>query len=117
LLLYSHDAQDTQSRSDATFDVALDISGLGWPGPARVEEYRFDCDHNSPYRLIKALPRSSGSYLPAVVEQIRRACQCQPTVGTSRLRENDGRLRLTAHLETNGCDFLVVAPEQNKKRK
>jgi hypothetical protein len=34
-------------RSDAAFDVALDLSGLGWEGPAPVHEYRFDRDHNS----------------------------------------------------------------------
>ena len=33
VLLYTHHAQDTQSRSDAAFDVALDLAGLGWEGP------------------------------------------------------------------------------------
>ena len=47
--------QDTQSRSEASFDVTLDLDGLGWAGPARVREYRFDRDHNSPFRLARAL--------------------------------------------------------------
>ena len=36
ILLYAHHAQDTQSRSEASFDVTLDLDGLGWAGPARV---------------------------------------------------------------------------------
>jgi hypothetical protein len=55
VLLYAHQAQDTQARSEASFTMTLDLKGLGWPGPARVEEYRFDRDHNSPFRLIRAI--------------------------------------------------------------
>ena len=55
VLLYTHAAADTQSRSDASFDVTLDLDALGWAGAASVWEYRFDRDHNSPFRLIKEL--------------------------------------------------------------
>ncbi|HKI17634.1 MAG TPA: hypothetical protein VKA15_07125, partial [Isosphaeraceae bacterium] len=55
ILLYAHQAQDTQSRSDASFDITLDLAGQDRPGPAFVEEYRFDRDHNSPFPLIRTL--------------------------------------------------------------
>jgi hypothetical protein len=57
VLLYAHDARDTQSRSEAEFDLTLDLSGLGVSGPAqvRVSEYRFDADHNSPFRRARVL--------------------------------------------------------------
>jgi hypothetical protein len=55
VLLYGHGAQDTQSRSDATFDIALDLAGLDGDGSVRVSEYRFDRDHNSPFRLARVL--------------------------------------------------------------
>ncbi len=55
ILLYAHHAQDTQSRSEASFDMTLDLDGLGWAGPAQVQEYRFDRDHNSPFRLARAI--------------------------------------------------------------
>ena len=55
VLLYTHHAQDTQSRSGASFDVTLDLDGTGWKGPARVQEYRFDQDHNSPFKLARML--------------------------------------------------------------
>jgi hypothetical protein len=57
VLLYSHAARDTQSRSEATSDVTVDLTGLAGAGPVRVEESRFDADHNSPFRLIDRLNR------------------------------------------------------------
>jgi hypothetical protein len=55
VLLYAHKAQDTQARSETSFNVTLDLSRLGWDGSAQVQEYRFDRDHNSPFRLARAL--------------------------------------------------------------
>ncbi|MBM3335064.1 hypothetical protein FJY63_10430, partial [Candidatus Sumerlaeota bacterium] len=55
VLLYSHHPEDTQSRSDVSFDVALDLQRMGWEGTARIEEYRFDKDHNSYFREGRAL--------------------------------------------------------------
>ena len=55
ILLYAHHPQDTQSRSDASFDITLDFDGLGLAGPAQVQEYRFDRDHNSPFRLARSI--------------------------------------------------------------
>jgi hypothetical protein len=55
ILLYTHHAQDTQSRSEASFDVSLNLAGLGLKGPARIQEYRFDQDHNSPFKQATVL--------------------------------------------------------------
>src|SRR5262249_15570073 len=30
MLIYAHEHRDTQSRSDSTFDVTIDLEGLGW---------------------------------------------------------------------------------------
>ncbi len=60
VLLYAHDAADTQSRSGATFAVTLDLAGLGGPGAMSVREYRFDRDHNSPFRRVRELLNRSG---------------------------------------------------------
>jgi hypothetical protein len=54
-ILYAHNSEDTQSRSDAEFDVTLELPSLPWTGETRVTEYRFDRDHNSPFRLARAL--------------------------------------------------------------
>jgi Glycosyl hydrolases family 39 len=78
ILLYAHHAQDTQSRSEASFDVTLDLDGLGWPGPAHVEEYRFDRDHNSPFRLIRTLrdrPAAGGPPDPARLAEVTKALE------------------------------------------
>lgn len=54
VLLYAHNATDTQSRSDHQFTVSLDLAGLPWPR-VRVVEYAFDRDRNSYYRLGQQL--------------------------------------------------------------
>jgi hypothetical protein len=182
VLLCSHHAQDTQARSEAAFDVTVDLHGLGGAGPVQVREYRFDRDHNSPFRRARALrdePHAGGkadaarlekvtralegddpvaqrealgalaqldpatrqaalatvlrlagqakdpgvretatgvirsalgpvAYPRAEVEQIRELTECRPTGTTLRPREADGRLRLTARVSANGCNFLVI---------
>jgi hypothetical protein len=50
VLLYSHDPFDTESRSEASFDVSLRLTGLAGRKVA-VQEFRFDKDHNSYFRL------------------------------------------------------------------
>lgn len=49
ILVYSHHEGDTQARSEAVFDVALRLTGLSL-GEVRVDEHRFDKDHNSYFR-------------------------------------------------------------------
>src|SRR5437588_774048 len=58
--------------------------------------------------LRKAL--SPPAYPRAVVDEIRRMCECRPTGKTLRTREADGRLRLTTKMAGNGCTFLIVEP-------
>jgi hypothetical protein len=70
-LLYAHHARDTQSRSEATFEVALDLGGLGGTSPVSVREYRFDRDHNSPFRLMRALRDRMASAGPS--DSVRQA--------------------------------------------
>ncbi len=55
LALVSHGAEDTQSRSDISFDVTVRIARLPFGTPARVEEYPFDKDHNSYFRFARDL--------------------------------------------------------------
>jgi hypothetical protein len=55
VLLFAHDARDTQSRSGATFDIALDLAALTGSGRVSLREYGFDRDHNSPFRLARSL--------------------------------------------------------------
>ena len=54
ILLYSHHAMDTESRSGVEFNVALRLADLK-AQPVGVEEYRFDKDHNSYFRLGRQL--------------------------------------------------------------
>ncbi len=54
VLLYSHQPLDTQSRSQAAFDITLDMTAVPWRN-VRVSQYRFDKDHNSYFRLGREL--------------------------------------------------------------
>jgi hypothetical protein len=123
VLLFAHNAQDTQSRSEAPFDVTLDVGGLTWRDPARVWEYRFDSDHNSPFRRARVLrdrpppaaanrsPLAPQAYPRAEVEEIQQLTRCRPTATSTRCREADGRLRLTARVAAGGCNFLIIRPD------
>jgi hypothetical protein len=54
ILVYSHHALDTQSRSGQTFRVALDLPELA-DGRYRVSEHRYDKDHHSYFHLATRL--------------------------------------------------------------
>jgi hypothetical protein len=122
LLLYTHHAGDTQSRSDRSFAITLDLSGLGWQGPARVREYRFDRDHNTYFRQARALrspPPANAqelfapprAYPRAEVEKIQALAECHPTASASHPTAADGHLRLTVEVAGNGLNFVVIEPE------
>jgi hypothetical protein len=112
ILLFAHHAADTQSRSETSFEITLNLDGLGWPGPSSVEEYRFDRDHNSPFRLIRAILDRSvagrAAYPAAEVEEIRKACECHPTARFRVPREANGHLRVKVKVASNGCNFVVI---------
>ncbi len=111
VLLYAHHAQDTQARSEAEFDVMLDLSGFE-RHPMQVHEYRFDKDHDSYFRLARALrdhtmpPRYSG----AEVEQVQRLAACHPTRTAAAEVDSNGRLGWTLRLAGNGLNFVVIEP-------
>jgi hypothetical protein len=102
VLLYTHHGEDTQSRSEAAFDVTLTLSGLPWDGKAKLTEYRFDREHNSYFQAVKELVRRSTQLPPADREQIAKqlaalrsddraarqdALKKLPTLGPAALRE------------------------------
>ena len=75
VLLYSHQPRDTQSRSQAAFEITLDLTAVPW-SEIRASQYRFDKDNNSYYRLGRELrDRPAGAALgrvprPEEVEQL-----------------------------------------------
>jgi hypothetical protein len=94
ILLYSHHAQDTQSRSQASFDVELDITALGWEGPARIREHRFDTDHNSYFHQARALGNPRGALSREQVEQFEELARLKVTSSALRPRtEGDPQRR------------------------
>jgi hypothetical protein len=120
VLLYTHHAQDTQSRSQAAFDVTLDLDGLAGQGPVRVQEYRFDRRQNTYFRQGRSLrepPPASlmdalapRAYSRAQVEELSALAECHPTALATRPLSTDGHLRLTVRIAGNGVNFLVIEP-------
>ena len=60
ILLYSHHAQDVQSRTAGAFQITMQIDAVPWSS-VRLSQYRFDQHHNSYYHLGRELrDRSPG---------------------------------------------------------
>jgi hypothetical protein len=115
VLLYSHNMADTQSRSGATFEVSLRLTGLK-ATRVRVDEYRFDAEHNSYYRLAREQrdrpaegPRQR--YPAAVVKEVERLSALRRT-GTSTHAIEGGKLTIKGPVAGNGASVLVLEPER-----
>lgn len=119
VLLYSHNAADTESRSDAQFDISLRLAGLK-AGKITVEEYRFDKDHNSYFRrgrelrdqVEKAVKRimAPGAYPAAVVKEIEDLSKLRRTGVSTQDVPPPGSLTIPIRLAGNGACFLVLEP-------
>jgi hypothetical protein len=71
--VFTHHAEDIQSRSDQRFSVALNLSALGEARPMRITQYRFDRDHNSYFAPATALRRQAAVIAnPQEVERLTR---------------------------------------------
>ena len=78
MVLYTHQPEDTQSRSEASFDVTLELKSLTGDGPVRVEEFAFDQEHNSPFKAMRALrdrPAATGEHDPARLAELIRGLE------------------------------------------
>jgi hypothetical protein len=102
VLVYAHDARDTQARSEASFDITLDLDGLGWNGRAVVEEHRFDREHNSPFELIREIldrpapvDRGDAARLAEVVKSLQGEDSAAQLQAIERLNELDTPTRRT----------------------
>jgi hypothetical protein len=113
-LVYSHQMQDTESRSGAEFDVTLRLSGL--PGrKVAVREYRFDKDHNSYFRLGRELRDRPGQPAPkgypaAVVKKVEELSALRETGSSAPEVGPDGSVSLKVRVAGNGAAFLVIEP-------
>jgi len=129
LLLFTHGAHDTQSRSEASFEVTLDLSGLAKHDRhrLRVREFRFDKDHNSYLHRARklreraaAMPKADAGapgqslapacYSRAELEQVQNLAQCRPTRTATAEINSAGGLRWTCRLAANGLSVIVMEP-------
>jgi hypothetical protein len=109
VLLYAHNAADTESRSDAAFDVSLRLTDL----PAAkgvVRQYRFDKDHNSYFRLADDETRKLKTFPAALVERVKGLSALHQTGAATYTVGADGGATVTARVAGNGACFLVLEP-------
>jgi hypothetical protein len=95
VLLYAHHALDTESRSEAEFDVALNLTGLK-AGSVGIEQYRFDKDHNSYFRPARQLRDAETQQAPGAkvlaqmqeaIRQVESDVPAKQLAGVARLSE------------------------------
>ena len=58
--------------------MTLDVEGMGFHGPANVAEYRFDQEHNSPFRVARSLrdrPSAMGAADPNLLAEVMRSLE------------------------------------------
>ncbi len=55
VVLYTHQAEDTQSRSEDSFDVTIALDGLEGAGPLRVQQFHFDRERNSFFNAARVM--------------------------------------------------------------
>ncbi len=97
-VLYTHQAEDTQSRSDAAFDITLKLGGVADDGAVRVSQWHFDREHNSPFKVARAFreraaigERSSPARVAALIRGLesgdrvaqRKALDSVPKLGAA----------------------------------
>ncbi len=89
LVLYAHQADDTQSRSRDEFDVTVDLRNLHVSGELRATEYRFDRRHNSYFQLASKLreTQTDDAYLPRLRAVLKMLAEEGEQVRDSAARE------------------------------
>jgi hypothetical protein len=125
VLLYTHHAQDTQSRSDASFEMTLSLDGLGGSGPVAIKEYRFDREHNSPFSLAKRIrdrlasgPKTESGELAAVAGALDgrdRVAQLKALANLAKVDVASRRLLVPALLKLAGQEQDIEVRAAAKK--
>lgn len=91
VLLYTHHALDTQSRSEQSFRLSLDVSGLP-AGTYGVRQYCFDKQNNSYFHLARALRARVEEAQPPLTAESAKLLQA----ALDRLRSGSVDERLAA---------------------
>jgi len=116
LMLYSHHELDTQARSDRQFEVTVDLNNLPWAGPLHVQQYRFDKDYNSIYRLALDLrdrvPFEGGSagaqvFTPQELTALE-ALSTMRVTDDAYITPTAGEMQLVVPVSGNGANFIVI---------
>ncbi len=114
--LVTHHAEDTQSRSERTFRIVVQLRGLAAERVYRAVEYRFDRLHNTTLQLARQhrpLPGRIRTVFPAeLARAVRDAAQLQGRGAEKLTTDRAGRLLLRPEpLVGNAVSVWVLTPE------
>jgi hypothetical protein len=111
LLIYAHNIYDTQSRSKDEFNITVNLSGVTMP-VAKMEEYRFDKNHNSAFhRMAELRDRVPLLLSPAEVAEIQSLAALRATTTHQEPQVNpDGTMTLNLRVSANGANHIVFSP-------
>ena len=116
VVLYTHQPEDTQSRSEAAFEVTLALEGLAGQGAVRVEQTAFDQNHNSPFKLARALrdrPATGGTTDPAALGALVRNLEGSDRAAQRRALESVQKLDPSGRQAAAGAILKLAGQEQD----
>ncbi len=114
LVMYAHHHTDTSARSDATFDVSLNMRGLPWRH-LTVTQHRFDKDNNSYYHLAREHRQEQTSERDRIYTEdefavIAEQAQLHATHVSVHSADIAGNLRLPVTVAGNGANVITITP-------
>jgi len=114
ILLYSHDVEDYQSRSDINFEIPLQVKGIEWD-TVEVVQYSFDKHNNSYYETAREI-RQQPDYSPTQVytqqqyQEFAKLASMKVTQRETHSIAQSGRMEMTAKIAGNGLNFIIICP-------
>jgi hypothetical protein len=121
ILLYAHDAKDTQSRGNDVYSVSLKVTGLPWT-KCTMRAYQLDKLHNTyfplatrklGYTIRNPIRKGPEVYSPREALEIETASLLRESVSQVQLQSKSDEIYATVPVLSNGVCFVVIEPEEN----
>jgi beta-xylosidase len=106
ILLYNHDKYDTESSEETEFTAQLSLSGIPWTA-VKINRWRVDRDHSSPYHAYQDLPAKS-LYAPEDIVALEESDDLVEDGLPQYFETSSGSLNLDAPLRVNGVTLVEM---------
>ncbi len=106
ILLYNHDKYDTESSEETEFIAQLSLTGIPWTA-AKINRWRVDRDHSSPYHAYQALPEKS-LYAAEDIVALEESDDLVEDGPPQYFETPSGSLNLSVPIRVNGVTFVEI---------